>query len=483
MTSVLSVDGVSVSFGELHALSDVSFDVREGSVTGLIGPNGAGKTTLLDVVGGYVRTSCGSVRIAGTCVDDLTPHRRAAMGIGRTFQSIELFDELSVAENLLVATESAGRGAADGRAAAATVGLSGDDSRLAGALPHGERKRLAMARALAARPRLLLLDEPAAGLDTAERRELMSVLPQIAAAGTAVLLVDHDLALVLQTCERVLVLDFGRLIADGDPDAIRKDSAVAAAYVGGSRAPAVSEGRQRAAEGRAPALAVSGLSAGYGAAPVVRDVDLEVGQGEIVALLGPNGAGKTTTLLAVSGAVPHVHGRIEVLGEPLRGGGFRQARRGVAHVLQEHRVFGGLTVEENLRLMTSDRAAVADTLDLLPGLQPVLRRAAGRLSGGEQQLLALARALARRPRLLIVDELSLGLAPVVVAELMPALSRLAERGTAILLAEQHADLALSVADRAYVLVAGRIVLSDTGAALAADPARIAAAYLGSDKRQ
>jgi branched-chain amino acid transport system ATP-binding protein len=487
VTSLLSVDGLSVAFGDLHALEDVSFDLREASVTGLIGPNGAGKTTLLDVVSGYVRPSRGSVHIAGTRVDDVTPHRRAALGLGRTFQSVELFDDLSVAENLLVATEAAGTGAAGARTAAAAVGLTPDDRRLAAALAPGERKRLAMARALAGRPRLLLLDEPAAGLDAAERRELVALLPQIAAGGTAVLLVDHDLGLVLDSCDRVLVLDFGRLIADGRPSDIRDGPAVAAAYVGAAHAetgrPRTSrEPARRPAGAVTPALTVSGLTAGYGGAPVVRDVDLQVGEGEIVALLGPNGAGKTTTLLAVSGAVPRVHGDVRVLGEPLRGGGFRQARRGVAHVLQDHRVFAGLSAQDNLRLMTSDRAAVEEALDLLPGLRPVLRRPAGRLSGGEQQLLALARALARRPRLLVVDELSLGLAPAVVADLMPALSGLAEAGTAILLAEQHADLALAVADRAYVLVAGRIVIADTAAALAADPSRLASAYLGGDQR-
>ncbi|HET7311681.1 MAG TPA: ATP-binding cassette domain-containing protein [Mycobacteriales bacterium] len=487
MTPPLSVQGVTVAFGELRALHDVSFEVHAASITGLIGPNGAGKTTLLDVISGYLRADRGTVHVDGAAVDGVSAHRRAAMGLGRTFQTMELFDDLSVAENLLVATESAGAGAEAAREAARTVGLSANDRRLAAALSHGERKRLALARALAARPRLLLLDEPAAGLDAADRADLISLLARIVDAGTAVLLVDHDLGLVLETCDRVLVLDFGRLIADGTPSEVRDDPAVVAAYVGsGAEAPSSTTAPRASAPptpsaSSTPALAVTGLTAGYGDAPVVRAVDLYVDSGEVVVLLGPNGAGKTTTLLAVSGAVPHVRGDVRVLGEPLRGGGYRQARRGVAHVLQETRVFAGLTAADNLRLVTADREAVADVLDLLPGLRPVLRRPAGRLSGGEQQLLALARALVTRPRLLVVDELSLGLAPAAVAELLPALSRLAESGTAILLAEQHADLALRIADRAYVLVAGRIVMSDTAAALAADPGRLASAYLGGDE--
>ena len=479
MTS-LTVDGVTVAFGELQALTDVSFTLSEGTVTGLIGPNGAGKTTLLDVVSGYVRATAGKVRIGDVPVDDLPPHRRAALGVGRTFQSMELFDDLSVAENLLVAAESSGTGSSGAQSAAAAVGLPADDQRPAAALSHGERKRLAIARAMAARPRVLLLDEPAAGLDAGERRELAALMAQVAAAGTSVLLVDHDLGLVLDICDRVVVLDFGRVIADGTPDEIREDPAVTAAYVGVTQR--THPAARPTASSATPALAVTGLAAGYGGAPVVTDVDLFVGAGEIVALLGPNGAGKTTTLLAVSGAVPRVCGDIRVLGRAPHGGAFRQARRGVAHVLQDQRVFAGLTAQENLRLATREQAALEKVLELFPALQPVLRRPAALLSGGEQQMLALARAIVGRPRLLVIDELSLGLSPAVVSELLPTLSRLASEGAAILLAEQHADLALRIADRAYVIVAGRIVMTDTAATLAADPARLASAYLGGDQR-
>ena len=488
MTPALAVEGVGVGFGDVRALRDVTLSIEAGTVTGLIGPNGAGKTTLLDVVSGFISPSSGQVWLEGHRLDSLPPHRRAALGLGRTFQSLELFDDMTVAENIRVAHEAATSDAAlhASSGAASAVGLDPADSRLAAEVSHGTRKRLALARALAGGPKVLLLDEPAAGLDPEERRHLVGVLRDVAAAGAAVLLVDHDLGLVLDACDRVVVLDLGSVIADGSPQSVRADPAVAAAYVGTATMTVTTSATTSAsaptARAAAAAVGVRGMSAGYGGARVLTDIDLDVGTGEIVTLLGPNGAGKTTTLLALSGVLPDVHGDVEVLGRPVKPGGHRRGSEGVAHVLQRQRVFAGLTVGENLRLADRRGDATADVLDLLPALKPLLRTPAGRLSGGEQQMLAVARALARRPRLLLVDELSLGLAPRLVTDLLATLATLSrESGTAVLLAEQHAELALGIADRAYVLVAGRIVHHGPAAALAGDPQHLARLYLGGTK--
>jgi branched-chain amino acid transport system ATP-binding protein len=186
----------------------------------------------------------------------------------------------------------------------------------------------------------------------------------------------------------------------------------------------------------------------------------------------------------LSGALPGVRGDIRLLDRPLRSGAVHQARAGVAYVLQSQQVFAELTTSENLRLAGGRRDDMTHVLELLPQLRPVLRTRAGRLSGGEQQMLAVGRALMRRPRLLVVDELSLGLSPLVVKQLLDMLVTLAhDHGTAILIAEQHADLALSIADRAYVLAGGRIVDSAPSAEFATDPARLAAAYLGRRSEQ
>ncbi len=247
----------------------------------------------------------------------------------------------------------------------------------------------------------------------------------------------------------------------------------------------------------APLLRVEHLVTGYSGVPVVHGVDLSVGAGEVVALVGANGAGKTSTLLAISGLLPVLDGSVEVLGHTVRAGRPRHraramahperlARAGLAHVPEDRSLFTALTVAENLRLglrRADTHRAVTQRIDTalasFPALEPLLHRQAGLLSGGEQQMLALARALVAAPKLLMVDEMSLGLAPIIVEHLLPALRSIADdRGIGVLLVEQHVPMALAVADRAYVLSRGRVEAEGPAQELAARRELLEASYLG-----
>jgi branched-chain amino acid transport system ATP-binding protein len=478
---VLDVRHLSVRYGAFEAVREVSLSVGAGEIVGLIGPNGAGKTSVIDAVSGMCAAS-GTVRLRGATVHGEPPHERARRGLARTFQSLELFEDLTVAENLAVAAEATGGGAGDRSEAvqhAATIaGLPELLDAAPAGLTHAQRKRVALARALVSRPDVVLLDEPAGGLDAAERAELASVLRRLAESGTGILLVDHDLALVMDVCQTVYVLDLGRIVAAGPVAEVRADPAVSAAYLGTTTVRGRA-GAERGWRGGDVVLQARHASVGYGAVPVVRDLELQVREGEVVALLGANGAGKTTTLAAVSGMLPLTSGRIEAVGLPVARNPAELARRGVAHAPQDRGVLASLTARENLRLAARFHDDGVDAaVARLPALGALLDRRAGDLSGGEQQLLSVGRVLAAQPRVLLLDELSLGLAAATVDDVVTAVLDAAAEGAGVLVVEQHPALALSIADRAYVLQRGRVVMEGSAADIAARRDDLEAAYLG-----
>jgi len=486
--ATLTLLGLTVRFGGVTALDAVSITLAPGEVVGLIGPNGAGKTTFIDAVTGYVTPSAGSVLLDGRAIDGWSPRRRAVAGIGRSFQSLELFESMTVAENLQTASDPRDlrhylsdlvcpgrpRLAPTAVAAVREFGLQDDLASRPEELPYGRRRLVAIARAVASGPSVLLLDEPAAGLDSEERNDLARFIRRLADEwGLAVLVVEHDVALVLETSDRVAVLDFGVKIAEGTSEEIVHDPAVVASYLGAETATAPA--RRPRAPGSDVVLQVEGLSAGYGDLAAVRDLDLIVRAGEVVALLGPNGAGKSTTLLTLAGELPTLAGRVTYLGRRNNDPLHRRVRQGLGFVPEERSVFHSLTVAANLRLGPGPTNVA---IHLFPELRPLLGRKAGLCSGGEQQILSLARALAARPRLLIVDELSLGLAPLVVGRLLDAIRLAAdESGVGVLLVEQHVGRALEVADRACVLNRGRVVLESSADDLLDDPGALERAYI------
>ena len=257
MTALLETKGLTIAYGGLRANDQVDLAVPEGKLVGLIGPNGAGKTTFIDAITGFTKLTEGSVSFAAEDITDLSTHDRARRGLSRTWQSLELFEDITVRDNLLVAASRPKWwsfladivhpnrfGGLDEQVgwALAQVGLSDFADNYPGELPHGHRKLIGVARALVARPRLVLLDEPAAGLDSAESHELGRQLRGLLDVGITVFLIDHDMGLVLSICDHLYVLDFGKIIAEGTPAQIRSNPDVVAAYLGASAGDAAERG-------------------------------------------------------------------------------------------------------------------------------------------------------------------------------------------------------------------------------------------------
>lgn len=276
--NVLETKGLTVTFGGLNANDSVDLAVPEGSFVGLIGPNGAGKTTFIDAITGYVPMSAGGATFSGEDIGELKPHERAGRGLIRTFQQLELFEDLSVRDNLLVAGYptkwytfildmlhlTPRIREVDERVdwALDIMGLTDDADAMPTDLSHGRRKLVGVARALAANPKLILLDEPAAGLDTAESQTLGRHLREFLDHGMSVFLIDHDMGLVLSVCDYIYVLDFGKIIAQGTPAEIRENAAVKAAYLGEQAGEIQAQAGERMAEASAAAGSTSGESEG-----------------------------------------------------------------------------------------------------------------------------------------------------------------------------------------------------------------------------
>jgi branched-chain amino acid transport system ATP-binding protein len=473
----LIAENLGIQFGGLKAVDNMSLHARAGVVTGLIGPNGAGKTSVLNMLGGFYRPTEGAVRLGQLALPAGRSEACARAGIARTFQTTLLFDSLTVFENVALALP----GGSDSTLAhdlLVFAGYQGDPDHPAGDLSFVDRRMVEIARALATRPRALLLDEPAAGLGKNEKLVLAATLSRIASCGLTVVLVEHDMPLVMQACTDLVAMENGRVLSTGAAESVRTDPAVIAAYLGVSgniaRTP-----RKPAQE---VVLEAQGLAAGYGQIGVLEDVSVQVRRHEVVAVVGANGAGKSTLMRAFTGLLSST-GSILLNGKAPQLRPDRMARAGLVMVPEGRQVFPRLSVRDNLLLggYATPAAVRQHNLELMlarfPRLAERVEHDAGLLSGGEQQMLAIARGLMAMPTIIIFDEPSLGLAPKIVHVVYETIDALAADGMTVMLVDQFAAMALAIADRGYVLTHGRVV-ADGPAQMLLNDASVRTAYLG-----
>jgi branched-chain amino acid transport system ATP-binding protein len=486
---VLETRGVGVQFGGLRALTDVSIEVHEGEIVGLIGPNGAGKSTLMDCISGFRAVTGGKISFRGQDLLAKAPSERADLGIGRTLQNVRLFPYLTCVDNLRIALHRHMEGGAFQHAfrlpaaleeerkilkraedLIELIGMGAFAEKYASELSYGTLRLLELACMIALEPTLLLLDEPASGISQAETENLGPLLRRIKEqTGATILMIEHDMPLIMSLSDHIYCLESGMVLSSGTPDEVAGDPAVIEAYLGTPaeqrKVAAVREEGGHGEDTRAEILLdVKGIDASFGKVQVLYGVDFHVRRGERVALLGTNGAGKSTILKAASNLMPIHGGEITWKGESTAGLAAEElVKRGLGHVPGGRGVFTTLTVGENLRLggylMKDSKQldeAVERVTEPFPWIRERLNQSAGTLSGGEQQQLAVSRALILQPDVLMIDEMSLGLAPIIVEQLMEVVQKLWEGGLTVVMVEQQATFALGYTDRAYFMEKGEV---------------------------
>jgi len=482
---ILEVENLAYSFGGLKAVNGSTFTINRGGINALIGPNGAGKTTLINVVAGALRAEAGTVRFNGTYITGWQSHRIALQGLIRTFQISRELGGMTVLENMLVpppqqsgenifnAMFRPGIGHRQDKVLVERAleqlddfGLYDSRDQYARNLSGGQKRLLELARGVMAEPKLMILDEPFAGINPALVELLEGHLQKLRGLGITFVMVEHNLNVVERICDHVVVMAEGRTLAAGKLSELRRNEEVITAYLGGALT--VHPGDTSASaldvkhiERAEPILKVTDLTAGYSKVPVIQEVDLQAEPGKVVAVVGPNGAGKSTMLKAMFGMLRNSSGDVNLAGIDIaRWPAFRIARNGMAYVPQVINVFPSLSVYENLEmggytLKAGRQERVAEVLEIFPDLKAAGAKKGGNLSGGQRNMLGMARALMLNPKVVLLDEPTAGLSPTYTSIVWEQIHRVASLGTAVVVVEQNVDLAIHHADWVYVLVAGR----------------------------
>ena len=524
---LLQVAGLTKRYGGVVAVNDLGFSLGKGQILGVIGPNGAGKSTLISMLGGALQPTEGNIFFNGRNITATSAASRARLGIGRTYQIPRPFLDMTVEENLLVPLYARSPFAnrkivrLECRALLEKTNLVDVADWRARDLPLLRRKRLEVARALALKPQLLMLDEVGGGLVDREIDELIELVRQVAPETDGIIIIEHVLRVVRECCSTTMVMNFGEKFAYGPTEDVLASDDVAAIYLGSAhKKQGRAEGANAAAQAGAEPVPDAALSqashgldsivapprtpsgeaapellrledvcAGYGQARVLHGLSFGVKAGQAVAILGCNGAGKSTLSQVIAGTIKPTSGSLRFDGADITSmAPHRIADLGIAQCLEGRRIFPTLSVEENL-LLAARRVAPKEQkerLDAVYRLFPILAERRGQagtsMSGGQQQMLAIGRALMSRPRLVVFDEISLGLAPVIVDRLYTALDVLRKAGLTILLVEQDVERSLDLVDTAHIVSHGNIVLSGSAAEVRSHP-RLKELYVGAAQEE
>ncbi len=494
MGTIISTAGVVKQFGEFKAVAGVDLEIEENETVAIIGPNGAGKTTFLNILTGLYLPEAGSVYFRNKDVTVQKPEARVASGVLRTFQIVQVFDNLTVFENMALSyyrkKEKSSfpvnmffvnfyKSKDIAKAVDETLALfdiSSIRETQVGNLSLGLKKKLEIAMSWIADPDVLILDEPFAGIGDQEIDEILTIMQRIQHKKT-IILVEHKVSKLSGIVDKLAVMSDGKLIAVGPFEETMNDPIVRESYWkiscedgdenASSSIQGILKGSVKVVSNEEPEdtspkselLKVEKLDAGYGQLKVVFDVSLKVNQGEIVMLAGRNGAGKTTLFRTICGFLPKMNGSVTFRNEDISSfEAFRVAQKGVKYIHQDKTVFRSLTVKQNFELSSyaTKDYNLEEVLPFFPKLRILMDRKAEALSGGERQMLLMAMALLGNPPLVLMDEPTEGLAPHVIEDLAAIFKKLKKK-TTLFIVEQNLPLVASVADRVYSMKEGKIV--------------------------